>query len=117
MEILMKKKLNFQEINDITSCCNWKHKKITVDMVEDYFYEDTPRSGAKFTAKHKKTFEWLREHDIEIIVQDFAMSEHHLGGDDIVKITNDVLKAQQKGYTIYTWYGPETEVLIFGIKE
>ena len=50
------------------------------------------------------------------IVCDFSMSEHRLGGDDVVQIVDDVLKAQMDGYTVHTWYGPETEVLVLGLK-
>jgi hypothetical protein len=55
-------------------------------------------------------------YDIQQIVVASGMSEDHLGGDDIVNLVKDVLEAQKNGYAIYSWYGPDTEVLIIGYR-
>ena len=47
---------------------------------------------------------------------DFAMSEHHLGGDDVVAYVEATLTAIEEGYKVLTWYDEETNVLIVGIK-
>jgi hypothetical protein len=53
---------------------------------------------------------------IRQIIADFGMSEHHLGGDDLIEITNNVLDAIRDGYKVETWYGDDTETLIVGYK-
>ena len=47
----------------------------------------------------------LKGCDIKPIVADFAMSEHHLGGDEVIGIVDNVLAVVGEGYTVVTWYG------------
>lgn len=66
-----------------------------------------------------KVWNWLEENvgNVRLILHDFGMSDHHIGGDDVISAVDDVLRAQQDGYSnIITWYGDSTEVLILGIK-
>lgn len=42
------------------------------------------------------------------------MSELHLGGDDLVDLADKIVDAVKFGLEIFTWYGPETEVVICG---
>ena len=58
----------------------------------------------------------LMTKDIKQIIVDFSMSENHIGGDDLCETVDDVLAALEEGYRIVSWYGPETEVLIIGIR-
>lgn len=44
------------------------------------------------------------------------MSEHHLGGDDVISMIDSVLEAVKDGYVVVTWYGPNTEALVAGIR-
>ena len=53
---------------------------------------------------------------IKIITHGSGMSECHLGGDTLVALTCEILKAQREGYGIHAWYGDRTEVLIIGVK-
>jgi len=54
--------------------------------------------------------------DITAICAESDMGEGYVGGDDVVSIVNDVLQAQKDGYSIVTWYGPDAEVLIVGVR-
>ena len=65
------------------------------------------------TLTNDDTFEGKQ---LKIIVCDCSMSEHHLGGDNIIDIARQILNAQNEGYQIHTWYGNDTEVLIIGLK-
>jgi hypothetical protein len=58
----------------------------------------------------------LRGCDIKRIIADFGMSEHHLGGDDVIGIVDGTLAAVVEGYTVVTWYGDKTEALVAGIR-
>jgi hypothetical protein len=50
------------------------------------------------------------------IIADFCMSEHGLGGDDLVSLADDVLSAIKDGYQVATWYGDKAEALVVGYK-
>ncbi len=60
--------------------------------------------------------EQLARLDICTIVVNRSMSENHIGGDDVVDAVIQVLAVQAKGYSILTWYGPNSEVLIIGYR-
>ncbi len=45
------------------------------------------------------------------------MSTGDLGGDDIVKLAEDVIKATTDGWEVIAWYGPAAQVLVAGVKE
>jgi hypothetical protein len=62
------------------------------------------------------TFTALKTADIKTILIGFGMSCDHLGGDDVINIVNQTLAATAEGYSIVTWYGPESEVLIAGYR-
>ncbi len=64
----------------------------------------------------KTMFLALRKADIREIITDENMSETNLGGDDVVSIVDDTVTALNAGYTVATWYGPDTEVLVFGYR-
>ncbi len=64
----------------------------------------------------KEDFLGLAHCDIEQICVGQGMSENHLGGDDLVEIADEVRDAIEDGYKVFTWYGPETEVLIIGYR-
>ena len=59
-------------------------------------------------------FDALKGCDLKHLVADASMSEHHLGGDNLVSMAEDVLAALEEGYVIATWYGPKTEALVVG---
>jgi len=62
---------------------------------------------------------FVAAHDIDTIVVDFAMSENHIGGGDVVSFIHGVLMAIANGYTVVNEYGfgdDGTEVLVFGFK-
>jgi hypothetical protein len=67
-------------------------------------------SDAKLATKVKKL-------DIKQICVDFSMSEHNLGGDDVVRIVGEALYAIEQGYEIANWYGPRGLVLIIGFRK
>jgi hypothetical protein len=74
------------------------------------FFADTGDESAKtrkYMAIHKNQF--------RVVCADFSMSENHIGGDDVIKIVNDTIKAINEKLKVVTWYGPELEVLIIGI--
>lgn len=58
----------------------------------------------------------LQKLDIKQFVADSAMSENHIGGDNVVSIVDEVLAAIKEGYEIITWYGPNTEALVIGVR-
>ena len=58
----------------------------------------------------------LEASDIKLVIADFSMSENHLGGDDLIEFIDNTLEAIREGYTIVTWYGDGTEVLVAGIR-
>jgi len=63
----------------------------------------------------KKMYNIWQEHDVKIIIADSNMSEHHLGGDDIVSNIDAVLDAIMEGYSIATDYDAG-DVLVIGFR-
>lgn len=61
-------------------------------------------------------FNDLKAADLNNILVGSEMSENHLGGDDLISLADDVISAAEDGYKVYTWYGPESEALVFGLK-
>ena len=53
---------------------------------------------------------------IKEIVTDFSMSEHHLGGDDVIGFVRSAVDAMKEGFEVETWYGEESECLVVGVK-
>ena len=62
------------------------------------------------------TFTALKECDLKSILSGSEMSTDHLGGDDLVGLADDVVQAIEFGYTIATWYGPNSEALVCGYR-
>lgn len=46
------------------------------------------------------------------VVADSEMSEHNLGGDDLITLSSQVAEAVAADLVIATWYGPNLECLI-----
>jgi hypothetical protein len=59
-------------------------------------------------------FAGLKDCDFRKIVVGSHLSENHLGGDDLVTVADDVLRAVEEHYQVVTWYGPNTQALIAG---
>lgn len=78
-------------------------------------YEEAINEGIKNV--NQETFDYLSTQDIDHICVSWAMSEGHLGGGDMVELAIDVISSIEDGYKVVTWYGPDTEVLIAGIKD
>jgi len=68
-------------------------------------------------AADQETVNAVEALDLKLVVADFELSAHHIGGDYVVGVVDDVLVAQKAGYRIVTWYGPKTEVLVVGVRE
>jgi hypothetical protein len=47
----------------------------------------------------------VKNESVLAICADFGMSEHHLGGDDVVSFVQQAIEAKSKGYEVLTWYG------------
>jgi hypothetical protein len=63
------------------------------------------------------TFAGLKTCDFRKIVAGSHLSENHLGGDDLVAVADDVLRAIEDHYQLVTWYGPDTQALIAGYRK
>jgi len=73
-------------------------------------------AGEDLSEENLIAYRWLKRNPIKLVIVDSDMSEAHLGGDDIVRIVEDVLVVEREGYKIHTWYGGDAKVLIIGIK-
>lgn len=85
--------------------------KITPTNLCDFFNNECanmPHDVFAFLIKNKSCF--------HVIVNDFNMSENHIGGDNVISIVNEVKEAIENGYKVFTWYGPETETLILRVE-
>ncbi len=60
--------------------------------------------------------EMLKGADLKVVVADSNMSENHLGGDNVVEYVEEAVAAVRAGYSVFTWYGDDTEALVVGIK-
>lgn len=61
---------------------------------------------------------YVKDGLFEVIVVDQGMSENHPGGDDILSYIDSTAKiAKRTGWTVVTWYGPDTEALAVGVQE
>jgi hypothetical protein len=84
---------------------------------DDYAsYQADSEGGAPETRLTADQFAHLKTEDLRPILVDQYASENHVGGDDLVSLVDDVLAAQRDGYQILTWYGPDAEVLIAGVR-
>lgn len=79
-----------------------------LDFCEEFEEGEVPIDAAT----HSK----LRACELKKIVADSEMSEHHLGGDHLVSLADEVVAAIKDGYTIATWYGDKAEALVVGYK-
>jgi hypothetical protein len=77
-------------------------------------YEEDDGSGV---ALDDKLLAALGRCDLRPIVADFGMSEHHLGGDDLIGVVESVVQATRDGYEIVTWYGDHTQALVAGYRK
>jgi hypothetical protein len=68
------------------------------------------------TVLAEEQFSYLMTQDLKPILVDQYVSENHPGGEEFVSVVDDVLAAQREGYQVLTWYGPDAEVLITGIR-
>jgi hypothetical protein len=84
---------------------------------DDYAsYQADSEGEAPETRLTAEQFAYLKTQDVRPILVDQCAGENHLGGDDLVSLVDDVLAAQRDGYQILTWYGPDAEVLIAGVR-
>lgn len=61
-------------------------------------------------------YHYLCNYDVKVVLRDWALSENHIGGDDVLYFIQKTIEVMKEGYEIHTWYGEKTEVLVIGVK-
>lgn len=81
------------------------------------FREEVADMNGEKVLLDETTFAGLKNCEFRKIVAGSHLSENHLGGDDLVAVADDVLRAIEDHYQIVTWYGQETQALIAGYRK
>jgi hypothetical protein len=86
------------------------------EKYEDFREQVTDLNGEEVLID-EAAFAGLKNCDFRKIVAGSHLSENHLGGDDLIAVADDVLRAVEDHYQIVTWYGQETQALIAGYRK
>jgi hypothetical protein len=98
--------------------------KVTVQQLWDFLYLGLDGNFDSYLSEKESRLEEplldstlfaaITAANIDVIVVGQEMSEDGIGGDYLVDLCNGVMKAIKSGYTIFSWYGPASEVIIVG---